>query len=179
MEDSTIKEEVIDLTTIPDAPGTIHVEDIEPFKLSNYGFPSRPGLAEQLESIAKEVNDSIRYDYGTFFQIEMKQNPWNEPAILEWIANAPYKPTGNETRVGRCTDAGKLICERINKINGLHCGHDKMHKERFGLNVTHEIIQVYDDDYKEFLYLNTKSPYIQFNVFPKEQLKEYGIQVSD
>ena len=145
--------------------------------LSKYRFPSNPELMKKLESVAKDINDAIRYDFKKFYSVEMKEEPDKKEAILEWMANAPYKPTGNETREGICADAGELIRHELKKFSGLKFMMYLISKKRYGLDVSHNVTFVYNPKTLEWAVLNSKSPYAHFNVFPKEALtKENGFK---
>ena len=148
--------------------------------LSKYGFPSNPKLMKKLESVAKNVNDSMEYDFKAAKLIVVKNQKCNdnlEERVEQFVKNAPYRPTGKETQKGICSDAGCQIRDKLNKIKDVKFHWLKTKRERHGLDIEHDTTFVYNPETLEWAVLNSKSPYLQFNVFPKELLtKDYGFR---
>ena len=91
-----------------------------------------------------------------------------------WGENAPYKPSGKETQVGVCSDAGEQIREKLK-----HYGNLRFQKvsvkttfEDTPLKVHHDVTFVYNPKTLEWAILNSKSPHRLYNVFSKEEVKK-------
>lgn len=140
--------------------------------LSKYGFPSNPEFFEELESIVKEVNDSIEFDFKKAAEALGTVNS-NKKEITKWIKHAQYKPTGNEIQKGICSDSGEQIRERLKKVDEIKTVHYTLDLSTDEMHRTHDTTFVYNPETFEWALLNSKSPYLQFDVFPKEEIKGY------
>jgi len=133
-------------------------------------------LNKALETIAKCVNNSIRFDIEglskKFYNREYALYPGFSEEFLRLAKNS-YKPSGDETLVGICSDAGKIIRNLIGKnieediIQYAHI------TARSDLS-NHDTTLVLDTKEGRWAVVNSKSPLKQCYLVPKEKLREFG-----
>lgn len=168
-----------------------------PLKSSDYGFPNSrtvrvdrrgrvtgfsPGaeeayatlfereevsLNDALETIARAVNHSIEYDVST-----VESGDFRETEKVA-IRDSGYKPRGDETVKGICSDAGELI----RTLFGLALRDSTLrYVEVASTNEIgpHDTTVVFDTQTGNWAVVNSKSPLKPYNLVPRERLEDLG-----
>jgi len=129
-----------------------------------------------LETIAKCVNNSIRFDIeGLSKKFHDQGCTWCSGFSEEFLrlAKDSYKPFGDETLVGICSDAGRIIRSLISKNieeNIIQYTHISAQSKLS----THDTTLILDTREGIWAVVNSKSPLKKYNLVPKEQLQELG-----
>ncbi len=131
-------------------------------------------VPKALETFGSIVNSSLRYDFAimkSYCKGEEFEKFWEE---LE----AQYQPTGDESKVGHCVVAGKMIRNLIDHHCGTQLRYTKVSTGRYTTFKGEEHLLVHDVTYvfntQGCGIVNSKSPTLQDNLIPEEALHKYG-----
>jgi hypothetical protein len=139
----------------------------------------KASLNESLETIAKCINDSIKFD------IEMVENNyktgklgWQDyKELVRILKESNYMPNGNETISGVCEDAGRFI-RKILRESVIDDNLRYMRVSARSKISRHDTTTVFDIKTREWAVVNSKSPLKQYNLVPNEKLEELGYPYS-
>jgi hypothetical protein len=130
-----------------------------------------------LETIAGCVNDSFEFDIHEIEEsINSRKGGFDTytKELIDIFKSAGYKPTGDETMKGTCTESGNVIRNIIN--NRLIDDNLRYLKVNTLSQISsHDTTLIFDITGGGWAVVNSKSPLKPYNLVPKEKLEEIGI----
>jgi len=127
-------------------------------------------LNEILETITSAVNRSVEYDLES-----IKKSPKLTNFTKNVLQDSDYFPEGDETVKGVCTEAGYLIRTLLSRmVNDPELRYMELLTYSKKTLCHHDTTLVFDINSGEWVVLNSKSPLKQYNLVPKEKLKDLG-----
>jgi len=140
-----------------------------------------------LETLTMVVNDSMEYDFEKALDgIKKYVDGYTSPkarmraqkeyqGFLDGIKICDYKPFGDETMHGICTDSGDLIRELV-KITIID---PELRYTKTRTNVHHDVTTVFDIETGNWVVLNSKSPLKLYYLVPKDIIPDLRISAVD